>query len=93
MFDPKFDELIAVMARDVAVRTTQEGRALELALAALTILSECGTITGADVCRLAAAVGYDAGAVAAAWKTRAGFETGARARALDTPLARVLPLG
>ena len=93
MFDPNFDELVAVMARDVAVRTTQEGRALDLALAVLTVLAECGTITGGDVCNIATAFGYDAGAVASAWKTRAGFETGARAKALDAPLARVLPLG
>ena len=93
MFDPNFDELVAVMARDVAVRMTQEGRALDLALAVLTLLSECGTITGADVCHIATAVGFDAGAIAAAWSTRAGFETGGRVKALDAPLARVLPLG
>jgi hypothetical protein len=52
-----------------------------------------GTITGADVCRLAMGVGYDAEAIASAWKTRAGFETGLREKALDAPLARVLPLG
>ena len=93
MFDPNFDELVAVMARDVAVRTTPEGRALDLALAVLTVLSERGTITGADVCHIATAVGFDAGAIASAWKTRAGFETRANAKALDAPLARVLPLG
>ncbi len=92
MFDPNFEELVAVMARDVAVRSTHEGRALDLALAVLTVLSECGTITGADVCRLATAVGYDASAIAAAWTVRAGFEAGTRG-ALDAPLARVLPLG
>ena len=93
MFDPNFEELVAVMARDVAVRTTQEGRALDLALAVLTVLAECGTITGADVCNIATAFGYDAAAVASAWTTRAGFETGPHAKALDAPLARVLPLG
>jgi hypothetical protein len=93
MFDPKFEELVALIARDVAVRSTQEGRALDLALAVLTVLSECGTITGADVCRLAMGVGYDAEAIASAWKTRAGFETGLREKALDAPLPRVLPLG
>lgn len=93
MFDPNFDELISVMVRDAAVRTTAEGRALDLAVAVLTVLGECGTITGADVCQLAAAVGYDAGAVASAWKTRADFETGVGSEALDVPLARVLPLG
>lgn len=92
MFDPKFDELISVMARDAAVRTTLEGRALDLAVAVVAVLGECGTITGADVCHLAAAVGYDARAVAAAWKTRAKFETGVHRKALDVPLARVLPL-
>ncbi len=92
MFDPNMNELVAVMARDVAVRTTQEGRAIDLALAVLTVLSECGTITGADVCDIATAVGYNASAVAAAWQTRAAFENSARAKALDAPLARVLPL-
>lgn len=92
MFDPKFDELVAVMARDVAVRTTHEGRALDFALAVVTVLSECGTITGADLCHLAAAVGYDPRAVASAWTTRAGFTSDVRAKALETPLARVLPL-
>jgi hypothetical protein len=93
MFDPNFEELVAVIARDVVVRSTQEGRALDLALAVLTVLSERGTITGADVCRLATGVGYDANAIATAWKTRAGFEAGRRDSALDAPLARVLPLG
>lgn len=93
MFDPNFKELVAVMARDEAVRMTHEGRALDLALAVLAVLAECGSISGADVCHLATAIGYDASAVATAWTTRAGFETGARRRELDAPLARVLPLG
>lgn len=93
MFDPDFNELVAVMARDAAVRTTQEGRALDLALAVLTVLAECGTITGADVCNIATAFGYDAKAVASAWTTRAGFAPDTRSKALDAPLARVLPLG
>ncbi len=93
MFDPNFDELVAVMARDEAVRTTHEGRALDLALSVVTFLAERGTITGADVCNIAAAFGYDAEAVACAWTTRAGFERDARTKSLDAPLARVLPLG
>ncbi len=93
MFDPNFDELVAVMARDVAVRTSHEGRALDLALAVVTVLAECGTITGADVCNIATALGYDAEAVASAWAMRAGFEADSRSKALDAPLARVLPLG
>ena len=92
MFDPKIDELVAVMARDSAVRTTQEGRAIDLAVAVVTVLSECGTITGADVCDIATALGYNASALASAWRTRAQYESNARAKALDAPLARVLPL-
>ena len=92
MFEPKMDELVAVMARDVAVRTTHEGRAIDLALAALRVLGECGTITGGDLCDIATAVGFDRSALATAWKTRASFESDARAKALDAPLARVLPL-
>ncbi len=90
MFEPKIDELVAVMARD-RNRRTQEGRAIDLALAVLNVLGERGTITGAEVCNIAAVLGYDSTALATAWKTRAPFDMGC-AKALDAPLARVLPL-
>ncbi len=93
MFDPNFEDLLTVMARDGAVRKTHEGRALDLALSVIAVLGERGTITGADVCSLAAAFGYDAAAIASAWTTRCAFEAEPRSKALDAPLAHVLPLG
>ena len=103
--DPDMDDLRARVARDateshdsaervgrIAERTSAEGRALELAIAALEALRERGTLTGADVCKLASIHGYDASAIARAWNTRTEFDLTKTAYGFDTPIARVLPL-
>ena len=73
-------------------RTSAEGRALELAISVIEALRERGSLTGAEVCRLAVLLGYEDAGVSRAWNTRAEFDLDKRRYALDAPLARVLRL-
>jgi hypothetical protein len=99
--EPDIDELRALMQRDASLpasaarvsrHASAEGRALEFVLAAIEALRERGSLTGADVCKLASLHGYDEAGVARAWKTRAEFDLSKKPYALDAPIARVLPL-
>ncbi|MBD5635748.1 MAG: hypothetical protein IAI49_14870 [Candidatus Eremiobacteraeota bacterium] len=73
-------------------RTSIEGRALELAVSAIEALRERGSLTGSDLCRLAALHGFDEPEIVRAWRTRAEFDLTRKPYALDAPIARVLPL-
>jgi hypothetical protein len=84
--DPK-----ARVARRVA-RSGAEGRALELAVAAIEVLRDRGSISGADICRLAEFLGYDADATLRAWQTRGEFDLETTRYAIDAPIAKVMPL-
>ena len=75
-----------------ATRTSDEGRALELAISAIEALRERGSLTGAQVCKLATLLGYDDAAIARAWNTRTEFDLKKTAYGFDAPIARVLPL-
>jgi len=99
------EELKALIARDQALdedpqeritrlasRVGEEGRALELAIAAIEVLRDKGSISGADICRLAEFLGYDCDALLRAWRTRGEFDLEATRYALDAPIARVLRL-
>ncbi len=103
--EPNIDELRSLMQGEAAApgdasanvarfseRTSIEGRALELAVSAIEALRERGSLTGADLCRLATLHGYGDEAIARAWKTRAEFDLTRKPYALDAPIARVLPL-
>ena len=103
--EPDMDDLLALMRggadakgdaanrlRTFADRTSDEGRALELAICSIEALRERGSLTGADVCRLAALLGFDSGAIARAWNTRAEFDFAKTSYRFDAPIARVLPL-
>lgn len=73
-------------------RPSGAGRALELAIAAIEMLREEGSLTGEQLCHLAVLLGYDATAVTRAWNTRCEFDMDARPYAPLAPIARVLPL-
>lgn len=73
-------------------RPSGAGRALELAIAAIETLRDTGTLTGEELCRIAALLGYDEVAVSRAWNTRCEFDMDARPYAPLEPIARVLPL-
>ena len=103
--DPNFGELRDLIALEAATRSYDEGpterlrrrpsgaaRALELAVAAIEVLRERGTLTGEELCRLAVMLGYDDVAVSRAWNTRCEFDLDARPYAPGTAIARVLPL-
>jgi hypothetical protein len=84
------DPLARVMRR--TARVGAEGRALELAIAAIEVLRDQGTISGSDICRLAEFLGFDSDAVLRAWKTRAEFDLEATNYAIGAPIAKVLRL-
>jgi hypothetical protein len=103
--EPDVNDLRSLMERDAASpveagaeisrsieRASAEGRAIDLAVAAIEALRERGSLTGADLCRLATLHGYDDAAIARAWRTRAEFDLKKKPYALDAPIARVLPL-
>jgi hypothetical protein len=103
--DPEMDDLRALIESEAnasdekasglakfAARTSPEGRALELAIAAIEALRERGSVTGAQVCKLAALMGYDDAAIARAWNTRTEFDLKKTSYGFDAPIARVLPL-
>jgi hypothetical protein len=102
--DPEMDDLRALIESEAsgadaksglakfAARTSPEGRALELAIAAIEALRERGSVTGAQVCKLATLMGYDDAAIARAWNTRTEFDLKKTAYGFDAPIARVLPL-
>jgi hypothetical protein len=103
--DPDINELKALLASQTAqpseatagvakrrAKSSEEGRALELAIAAVEILRERGTVTGTDICRMAELLGFEREAVARAWRTRAEFDLAANPYELDAPIARVLRL-
>lgn len=103
--EPNFAQLRELMALDVATQSYENasserlrrrpsgaGRALELAIAAIEALTERGSLTGEELCRLAVALGYDEIAVSRAWNTRCEFDMSTRAYAPLAPIARVLPL-
>ena len=73
-------------------RPSGAGRALELAIAAIETLAERGSLTGEELCRLAAALGYDEQAVSRAWNTRCEFDIAARSYAPLAPIVRVVAL-
>jgi hypothetical protein len=100
--EPDIAELRALIAREhEAAEDTQarvmrraamvgpEGRALELAIAAIEVLRDQGTISGSDICRLAEFLGFDSDAVLRAWKTRAEFDLEATRYAIGAPIAKV----
>jgi hypothetical protein len=103
--DPNLQDLRDLIALDAATksydaapphrlrrRPSGAGRALELAIAAIEVLRERGTLTGEELCRLAGMLGYDAAAVSRAWNTRCEFDLNARPYAPGTAIARVLTL-
>ncbi len=103
--EPNIDDLRALMQNEAPAsedataslgkfvkRAGDEGRALELAVSAIEALREKGSLTGAELCRLALLHGYDEADVARAWKTRTEFDLNKKVYALDAPIARVLPL-
>jgi hypothetical protein len=103
--EPDLNELKALLARDSSAssdrtagiarrgaKAQEEGRALELAVAAVELLRERGTVTGTDICRIAQLLGYDRDALARAWKTRAEFDLSVTPYEADAPIARVLRL-
>lgn len=103
--DPNLDDLRELIALDAASRSYEEApaerlrrrpsgaaRALELAVAAIEVLRERGTLTGEELCKLAVLLGYDDVAVSRAWNTRCEFDLEARAYAPGAAIARVLPL-
>lgn len=103
--EPDFAQLRELMALDAATQSFENasperlrrrpsgaGRALELAIAAIEALTERGSITGEELCRLAIILGYDDVAVSRAWNTRCEFDIDARSYAPLAPIARVLPL-
>jgi hypothetical protein len=103
--EPDINELKALLASDTAraaglppgaapraAKAQEEGRAIELAVAAVELLRERGTVTGSDICRMAEIFGYDPAAVARAWKTRAEFDLSVTPYEADAPIARVLRL-
>ena len=103
--EPDIDELRAMMAQDegydedeqdrVIRRTSRigvEGRALELAVAAIEVLRDKGTITGSDICRLAEFLGYDSDAIVRAWQTRGEFDLDTTRYAIEAPIAKVRPV-
>jgi hypothetical protein len=69
-----------------------EGRALELAVAAIEVLRDNGSISGADICRLAEYFGYDPDAILRAWHTRGEFDLETTRYAFDAPIAKLPPL-
>ena len=103
--EPNLEELRELIALDAATRSYEEapaerlrrrpsgaGRALELAVAAIEVLREHGTLTGEELCKLAVMLGYDNVAVSRAWNTRCEFDVDARSYAPGAAIARVLPL-
>jgi len=103
--EPDIDELRALMAQDegydedeqdrVIRRTSRigvEGRALELAVAAIEVLRDKGTNTGSDICRLAEFLGYDSDAIVRAWQTRGEFDLDTTRYAIEAPIAKVRPV-
>jgi len=103
--DPNFRDLRDLIALDAASRSYElapaerlrrrpsgAGRALELAVAAIEVLHQRGTLTGEELCRLAVLLGYDDVAVVRAWNTRCEFDLDARAYAPGAAIARVVPL-
>lgn len=100
------EELKALIARDEALavddpqervarfasRVGEEGRALELAIAAIEVLRDKGSISGSDICRLAEFLGFDSDALLRAWKTRGEFDLETTRYAIDAPIAKVLRL-
>jgi len=103
--EPDINELKALLARDAGkpldraagaerrgAKAREEGRAIELAVAAVELLRERGTVTGSDICRMAEMLGYERDALARAWRTRAEFDLSVTPYALDAPIARVLRL-
>jgi hypothetical protein len=103
--EPDIDELKALIAQDegydedeqerVIRRTARigvEGRALELAVAAIEVLRDKGTITGSDICRLAEFLGYDSDAIVRAWQTRGEFDLDTTRYAIEAPIAKVRPI-
>jgi len=103
--EPDIEELKALIERDAAesedpqteimrraARVGPEGRALELAVAAIEVLRDKGTITGADICRLAEFLGFDSDAILRAWKTRGEFDLEATRYGIEAPIAKVLRL-
>lgn len=103
--DPNVEELKALMRQatepsaDPKARTARraerfgpEGRALELAVASIEVLRDRGSISGADICRLAEFLGYDADAVLRAWQTRGEFDLETTRYGIDAPIAKVTPL-
>jgi len=103
--DPDIAHLRELMALDAAShsyenaaserlrrRPSGAGRALELAIAAIEALRDHGSLTGEELCRLAARLGYDEMAVSRAWNTRCEFDLEVRSYAPLAPIARVLPL-
>jgi len=103
--DPNLDELRELVALDAATRSydvgpverlrrrpSGAGRALELAVAAIEVLREHGTLTGEELCHLAVTLGYDDIAVSRAWNTRCEFDLDARPYAPGEAIARFLPL-
>lgn len=87
--DPNIEELKALISRKANEGLCAESRALELAVAAIEVLRDRGTITGADLLRLAEFLGYETDAVANAWQTRGSFDIEKTRYALDEPIAKV----
>jgi hypothetical protein len=92
--EPDINELKDLLAGVACTRAknSEEGRAIELAVAAVEILRERGTVSGNDICRMAEVLGFERDAIARAWKTRAEFDLTATPYAIDAPIARVLRL-
>jgi hypothetical protein len=103
--EPDINELKALLARDAGkpldraagisrrgAKAREEGRAIELAVAAVELLRERGTVTGSDICRMAEILGYEREALVRAWKTRAEFDLSVTPYELEAPIARVLRL-
>jgi hypothetical protein len=103
--DPDIEELKALMRLGVipsddpkariarrVERAGAEGRALELAVASIEVLRDRGSISGADICRLAEFLGYDADVVLRAWQARGEFDLETTRYGIDAPIAKVTPL-
>jgi hypothetical protein len=90
LVEPNIEELKALITRKANEGLCAESRALELAVAAIEVLRDRGTITGADLLKLAEFLGYESDAIAQAWQTRGSFDVEKTRYALEEPIAKVL---
>jgi hypothetical protein len=87
--EPNIDDLKALIARSAYADLSAESRALELAISAIEVLRDRGTITGKDLCKLAEYLGYGRGAIEAAWDARGKFDIEKTRYSADEPIATV----